>query len=97
MDCRTDITDKHVLFVEDIIDTGLTLKYLFELFNKRKPASLECTAFLQKRDCLKTDIVSKWIGFQIEPVFVIGYGLDFAEQYRTLPYIAELKEDAYSS
>ncbi|PRP77847.1 hypoxanthine phosphoribosyltransferase [Planoprotostelium fungivorum] len=87
---------KHVLIVEDICDTGLTLSYLLELLRARKPKSLEVCVFLQKSACLKaTDLKLKWVGFQAEPVFVVGYGLDRAEEFRNLDYVGELKQEYY--
>jgi len=100
MDCRQDVTDKNVLMVEDIVDTGFTLQYLFQLFHTRKASSVECAVFLQKTASLKVVGLHekiKWVGFEVEPIFVIGYGLDYAENYRTLPFVAELKEEAYKS
>eukprot|EP01117_Protostelium_nocturnum_P005367 TRINITY_DN1951_c0_g2_i1.p1 TRINITY_DN1951_c0_g2~~TRINITY_DN1951_c0_g2_i1.p1 ORF type:complete len:188 (+),score=76.41 TRINITY_DN1951_c0_g2_i1:92-655(+) len=96
MDTRTDLSGKHVLIVEDICDTGLTLQYLLNLLGARKPKSLECCVFLQKSACLKVpELKLKWVGFQAEPVFVVGYGLDRAEEFRNLEYVGELKEEFY--
>lgn len=90
-DLATDITGRHVLLVEDIIDTGLTLNYLMVNLRARGPASLEICAFLNKRVANKVDLPIKYEGFSIPDVFVVGYGLDCAENYRNLPYIASIK------
>jgi len=96
MDMRRNINGKHVLLIEDIVDTGYTLHFLISMLQLRNPASIECSVLLRKPKCLKVkEFPVKYIGFDIEPVFVVGYGLDYAEKYRTLPYIAELKEEAY--
>jgi len=98
MDTREDVAGKNVLLVEDIVDTGFTMSYLLQLFKTRNVASVECAVFLQKTKCLKVEGLHaqlKWVAFEIEPVFVIGYGLDFAENYRSLPFVGELKEEAY--
>lgn len=74
------------------MDTGNTLKFLLNLLNGRSPASMECCSFLTKSKALKvSELKVKWIGFDIEPVFVVGYGLDCAEKFRSLPYIAEVE------
>jgi len=96
MDTRQDIAGKNVLIVEDICDTGLTLSYLLQMLSARHPKTIECCVFLQKSKCLKVpDIKLRWVGFQVEPVFVVGYGLDYAERYRTLGFVGELKEEVY--
>jgi len=96
MDARQDIAGKNVLIIEDICDTGITLQHLIQLLKARQPKSLECVVFLQKSKCLKVpDLKLKWVGFQIEPVFVVGYGLDYAERFRALPFIGDLKEEVY--
>lgn len=87
MDLRTDIAGKHVLIVEDIVDTGLTLGYLMSLLIPRRPASLKCCALVCKPTCLKTDVRIDYLGFEIPDVWVVGYGLDYRDLYRTLPYI----------
>lgn len=90
MDLREPITDKHVLVVEDIVDTGQTLNYLLKTLNGRRPASLRTCALVRKeRESL--DIQLDYLGFTIPDVWVVGYGLDYADRHRTLPYIAELK------
>ena len=93
-DLDTDIVGRHVLLVEDIIDTGLTLNYLMHTLQARNPASLEVCALLDKEIPDKIDIPIKYKGFSIPDVFVVGYGLDFAESYRNLPYIAALKGES---
>jgi hypoxanthine phosphoribosyltransferase len=95
-DLDRDITDKHVLVLEDIIDSGLTLSWLLKNLGGRAPASLEVCALLRKPDAVKVDVPVKYIGFDIPNEFVIGYGLDYAERYRDLPYIATLKPEVYA-
>ncbi|MDD5748215.1 MAG: hypoxanthine phosphoribosyltransferase [Actinomycetota bacterium] len=90
-DIDTDITGLHVIVVEDIIDTGLTLNYVLANLKARNPASLEVCALLNKREANKIDIPVKYEGFPIPDVFVVGYGLDFAEEFRNLPYIASIQ------
>lgn len=95
-DLDTDITGKDVLIVEDIVDTGLTLSYLKDNLLSRNPASLKICSFLDKPERRKADIMPDYCGFEIPDEFVVGYGLDFAEKYRNLSYIAVLKEEMYS-
>jgi len=92
-DLDYEITDRHVLLVEDIIDSGLTLNYLLKYLRARKPASLEVYALLRKAEIQQVDIDVKYEGFEIPPKFVIGYGLDHSQRYRNLPYIAVLEDD----
>ena len=94
-DLDLDIEDMHVLLVEDIVDSGLTLAYLLKNLRARRPASLEVCALMQKPEVRRVDIDIRYKGFEIPPVFVVGYGLDFAEKYRNLPYVATLKPEAY--
>lgn len=94
-DLDTDIAGKHVILVEDIIDSGLTLKYLIELFSSRKPASITTVSFLKKTDCGKQAAQADICGFEIPNEFVVGYGLDYAGYYRNLPYIGVLKPECY--
>ncbi|MGB2964611.1 MAG: hypoxanthine phosphoribosyltransferase [Anaerolineales bacterium] len=95
LDLRKPITDQHVIVVEDIVDTGHTMNYLYQTLLGRNPASLKtCTLFKKKRDSL--DIPLDYVGFEIPDVWVVGYGLDYADTHRTLPYIAELKKEVYS-
>ena len=81
-----------MLIVEDIVDSGLTLSYLLRALRAREPATLEVCALLTKPDRRKVDLPARYIGFEIPNKFVIGYGLDFAERYRNLPYVATLIE-----
>ncbi len=90
MDVRQPIDDEHVLLVEDIVDTGRTLAYLKRLFAAHDPASLRTCTLLHKPDRTEQDVELDFLGFAIPDVWVVGYGLDYAERYRTLPYIAEL-------
>lgn len=89
------IEGKDVLIVEDIIDSGVTLKYLIEYLKGRKPNSIEITCLLNKPDRRKVEMDVKYLGFDVPDYFLVGYGLDFAEKYRNLPYIGILKEDVY--
>ena len=92
-DLDTNIAGRDVLVVEDIIDSGLTLSYLMRSLKARKPASLEICALLTKPERREIDVPVKYVGFEIPNKFVIGYGLDFAERYRNLPYVAVLHPD----
>ena len=92
-DLDINIEGRHVLVVEDIIDSGLTLSYLMRSLKARKPASLEICALLTKPERREIDVPVKFVGFEIPNKFVIGYGLDFAERYRNLPYVAVLHPD----
>jgi hypoxanthine phosphoribosyltransferase len=96
-DLDRDIAGRHVLIVEDIIDSGLTLSWLLKNLETRQPASLEVCTLLRKPDALKVDVPVRYIGFDIPNEFVVGYGLDFAERYRDLPYIGTLDPKVYSS
>lgn len=91
MDLRGDIEGKHVLIVEDIVDTGHTLHYLMSLLKTRRPASLRTCALVRKSDRAEVEVEIDYLGFDIPDVWVVGYGLDYAEQYRTLPYIGVLR------
>jgi hypoxanthine phosphoribosyltransferase len=95
-DLDHDIEGRDVLVVEDIIDSGLTLNYLLKNLRTRRPASLEVVALLQKTSVQQVSLDIKYEGFTIPPEFVIGYGLDYDERFRNLPYIATLKPEAYS-
>ncbi len=94
-DCSRDIAGRHVLLVEDIIDTGLTLAHIAKILRDRNPASLRICCLLDKAARREADIAPDYVGFEIPDEFVVGYGLDFAEKYRNLPYVGVLKEDAY--
>ena len=95
-DLDTEIAGRNVLIVEDIIDTGLTLNWLEKNLLSRHPASLEIATLLRKPESLKEPVDVKYVGFDIPPEFVIGYGLDYAEEYRNLPFIATLAPHVYS-
>jgi hypoxanthine phosphoribosyltransferase len=95
-DLDHDLEDRDVLLVEDIVDSGLTLNYLLKNLRGRRPASLEVAALLKKTGIQRVHLDVRYVGFEIPPDFVIGYGLDFAEKFRNLPYIATLKPEAYS-
>jgi len=92
-DLDQEIVDCHVLIVEDIIDSGLTLRYLQRNLEVRKPASLEIAALLVKAGMQQVPVKCRYVGFEIPPDFVIGYGLDYVGQYRNLPYVALMEED----
>jgi hypoxanthine phosphoribosyltransferase len=96
-DLDEDIEGKHVLIVEDIIDSGLTLKYLYENLKTRKPASLKICTLLNKPSRRKVDVPVAYNGFDIPDYFVVGYGLDYAEKYRNLPFVGVLKPEAYDT
>jgi hypoxanthine phosphoribosyltransferase len=91
-DLDAPIEGRHVLIVEDIVDSGLTLHYLMRNLTARKPASLEVCALLTKPERRKIDLPTRYLGFEIPDRFVIGYGLDHAERYRNLPYVAALEQ-----
>ena len=95
-DLDTPLEGKHVLVVEDIIDSGLTLNWLLEHFETRGAASIEVLAALRKPDAMKVEIDAKYVGFDIPSDFVIGYGLDYAERYRGLRDVAVLAPHVYS-
>jgi hypoxanthine phosphoribosyltransferase len=92
-DLETDLMGKHVLIVEDIIDSGLTLSYLMRNLESREPASLEVCALMTKPDRREIDVPVRYVGFEIPNRFVVGYGLDFGERYRNLPYVAVLSDE----
>jgi len=95
-DLDRDITDRHVLIVEDIIDSGLTLSWLMANLSSRGPASVEVCALLRKPDAAQVDVPVRYVGFDIPNEFVIGYGLDYAERYRNLPFVGTLASHVYS-
>ena len=95
-DIDQDIKDRDILFVEDIIDTGKTLKSLKELFEGRQPASVKIATLLDKPEGRLVEIEADYTCFTIPNEFVVGYGLDYDENYRNLPYIGVLKEEVYS-
>jgi len=94
-DLDHDLEGLDVLLVEDIVDSGLTLNYLLKNLSARKPASLEVAALLRKTDIQKVPLDIRYTGFEIPNEFVVGYGLDFAERYRNLPFIGTLRPEAY--
>ncbi len=95
-DLDTDISDRHVLIVEDIIDTGLTLSWLVSNLSSRKPASVEIATLLRKPDALQMSVDVKYVGWDIPNEFVVGYGLDYSEKYRNLRCIGTLAPHVYS-
>lgn len=94
-DLDTDLTDRHVLIVEDIIDSGLTLSWLVGNLSSRGAASVEIAALLRKPEAAKVEVDVKYVGFDIPTEFVVGYGLDYAEKYRNLPFIGTLRPEVY--
>ncbi len=95
-DLDTDITGRHVLIVEDIIDSGLTLSWIKANLESRNPASVEICTLLRKPEAAKVDVDVKWVGFDIPNEFVVGYGLDFADAYRGLRCVGTLAPHVYS-
>lgn len=93
MDLRGDIENKHVVIVEDIVDTGHTLHYLESLLKTRRPASLRTCALVRKSDRAEVEVDVDYLGFEIPDTWVVGYGLDYAEQYRTLPFIGTVQPE----
>ncbi len=96
MDLRESPEGKDVLLVEDLLDTGLTVKYLVDNIRTRHPHSLKVCAFLDKPENRKVKVSADYVGFKIPNEFVVGYGLDYAERYRHLPYIGTLKREVYT-
>ena len=96
-DIDVSIQNEHVLIIEDIVDTGLTLRYLITTLSSRQPASLKSCVLLDKPSRRKTEIAPDYSGFVIPDKFVVGYGLDYAQRYRQLPMIAALKPEVYST
>jgi hypoxanthine phosphoribosyltransferase len=95
-DIDVDITGRHVIVVEDIVDSGLSLQYIKDYLGKHAPASLKVCVLLDKPAAHKLEVGFDYVGFEIGNEFVVGYGLDFNSQYRNLPYIGILKEEIYS-
>lgn len=91
LDLRDDAEGRDILIVEDIVDTGLTLRSLLDLLGSRKPRTLEICALLDKAECRKVEVKAKYVGFEIANEFVVGYGLDYNEKYRNLPYVGVLR------
>jgi len=96
-DLDHEIEGRDVLVVEDIVDSGLTLQYLLRNLEARKPASLEVVALLMKTEVNQVPVAIKYPGFEIPPEFVVGYGLDYAERYRNLPFVGTLKPQVYET
>ncbi|GIG35385.1 hypoxanthine phosphoribosyltransferase [Cellulomonas pakistanensis] len=96
-DLDADLTGKHVLIVEDIIDSGLTLSWLLANLRSRGPASVEIATMLRKPEAAKVEVDVRYVGFDIPNEFVVGYGLDYAEKYRNLPFVGTLAPHVYSS
>jgi len=94
-DVFSSIEGKHVIIAEDILDSGLTLDYLIGYLGQKNPKSVEVVTLLYKKGCQKVDITPKYVGFSCPNEFIVGYGLDYAEKYRNLPYIAVLKPEIY--
>ncbi len=94
-DLDHEIQGRHVLLVEDIVDSGLTLSYLLKNLRTRKPASLEVCALLQKTGVQQVPIEIRYRAFEIPPVFVVGYGLDYGERFRNLPFVGTLRPEVY--
>ena len=94
-DLDTDVTDRHILIVEDVIDSGLTLSWLLGNLSSRGAASVEIATLLRKPDAAKVEVDVKYVGFDIPTEFVVGYGLDYAERYRNLPFIGTLRPEVY--
>ena len=95
-DLEEDISGKNVMIIEDIVDTGLTLAYLTKILRNRSPQSLKTCTLFDKPERRKVDFSPDYIGFQVPDVFIVGYGLDYAEKYRNLKYIGELKPEVFS-
>lgn len=94
-DIDTDVCDRDVIIVEDIVDSGLSLQYIKEYIMKHKPRSVKICVLLDKPEAHKIEVAFDYVGFTVGNEFVVGYGLDFAERYRNLPYIGILKEELY--
>lgn len=94
-DLDSSIEGKHVLIIEDIIDSGQTLSYLIKNLTERKPASIQLCTLMNKPERRKVELPVKYVGFEIPNEFVVGYGLDYAERYRNLPYLGILKRSVY--
>jgi hypoxanthine phosphoribosyltransferase len=94
-DLDTTVEGRDVLIVEDIIDTGRTLSYLVEIFRYRKAKSIKIVTLLDKKERRTVDLEADWVGIEVPNEFVVGYGLDYIEKHRNLPYIGVLKEEVY--
>ena len=96
LDLETNIEGRHVIIVEDIVDSGRTLNYIVRNFTTRNPASLRIATLLNKPSRREMEVPTDFVGFEVPDEFVLGYGLDYAEQYRNLPYIGVLKPEVYT-
>ena len=96
-DLDRDITGADVLVIEDIIDSGLTLSWLLRNLRARNPASVEVCAMLRKPDAVRVEVPVRYMGFDIPNVFVVGYGLDYAQRYRQLPFVGTLRPEIYAT
>lgn len=96
-DLDFEIENKHVLIVEDIVDSGITLRYLKKYLGAKKPKSVEIACLLNKPDRREVDMDVKYLGFNVPNYFLVGFGLDYAEKYRNLPFVGILKEDIYKN
>jgi hypoxanthine phosphoribosyltransferase len=94
-DLESDIAGKNVLIVEDIVDSGLTLQYLTKTLRSRNPARLKTCCLFDKPSRRTVDFQADYVGFTVDDIFIVGYGLDYAEKYRNLKYIGELKPEIY--
>lgn len=94
-DLSSEIKDAHLIIAEDILDSGLTLTYLLKNLASREPASIEVATLLRKKTLAQAKIDCKYVGFECPDQFIVGYGLDYAERYRNLPYIGILKPEVY--
>ena len=95
-DLDRDISGRHVIIVEDIVDSGLTLSWLMKYLESRSPASVEVVALFRKPEAVKVPVPVRYVGFDIPSEFVVGYGLDFAERYRELPFVGVLRPELYA-
>lgn len=95
-DLDVDIAGKDVLIVEDILDSGVTLSHVMEILRSRKPASLRLCSLLEKPERHRVNVPLDYVGYVVPDEFVVGYGLDYAEEYRNLPYVGVLKESVYN-
>lgn len=95
-DLTSPIEGKHIIVAEDIVDSGLTLAYLVKNLQSRNPASVEVVAFLRKLTGAQANLDCAYVGFECPDAFIVGYGMDYAERYRNLPYIGILKPEVYS-
>ncbi len=94
-DLTSNVEGRHVLVAEDILDSGLTLKYLLRVLESRNPVSIQIATLLRKQNVQQAEIDCKYVGFECPDAFIVGYGLDYAERYRNLPYIGILKPEVY--